>query len=409
MHFTETIRTAFITLRSNRLRATLTVLSVAIGVFSIIAVMTSLGALQNSIESGLSQLGANTFQVQKYPNNQGGGPDWRERFRNRKDLTYEQGLLVLERTTLARSVGLESWSFGVDVQWRNVRTDPNVSVAGETPDGLPTNQWVVERGRGLSQSDIDQTRNVVVLGAELARALFPPSINPVGESVRMRGRGYTVIGVLAEQGGMFGNRDRYFIVPITTFFEVFGRNRSIHIMVQAPSREQYEATVDEVTGILRAARHVPPGEESDFFVFSNESMITEFNAMTKYVRLGTLAIAAVALLAAGIGIMNIMLVSVTERTREIGIRKAVGATGASIVRQFLSEAVIISSIGGVIGIALGLLAGNVLALMLEIPGVVDPVWVLIGLASCLLIGVVFGTYPAWKASNLDPIEALRFE
>ncbi len=409
MQVFETLRTTLITLRANRLRATLTVLSVAIGVFSIIAVMTSLGALQNSIESGLSQLGSNTFQVQKYPNNQGGGPGWRDRFRNRRDLTYDQGRLVLERATLPKSVGLESWYFGVDVQWRNVRTDPNVSVAGETPDGLPTNQWVVESGRGLTQSDIDLTRDVVVLGSELARILFPPSVNPVGEAVRMRGRSYTVVGVLEAQGGMFGNRDRYFIVPITTFFEVFGKNRSIHIMVQAASQERYEETVDEVTGILRAARRVPPSEENDFFVFSNESVITEFNSMTKYVRLGTLAIAAVALLAAGIGIMNIMLVSVTERTREIGIRKAVGATSVSIIRQFLSEAVIISLIGGVIGIAMGLMTGNILAFVLDIPGVVDPLWVLIGLGSCLMIGVVFGTYPAWKASNLDPIEALRFE
>ncbi|MBL0176794.1 MAG: ABC transporter permease [Ignavibacteria bacterium] len=405
----ETFVDALRTISGNRLRAFLTILSVSIGVFSIISVMTSIGALQNSIEGGLSQLGANTFQVQKHPPNEGGGPGWRDRFRNRKDLSYANGLAVVRAVKSMKTIGLESWHFGVDVQWKNVKTDPNVSVAGETPGGLPTNQWEVEDGRGLTQSDLDLTRKVVVLGSELARKLFPPSLNPVGEKVRMRGREFTVIGVLKDRGGMFGNQDRYFIVPITTFFEQFGKNRDIHIMVQAPSRESFEAVQDEVIGVLRAVRGVRPGEENDFAIFSNESVITQFNSMTEYIRLGTLAIAAIALLAAGIGIMNIMLVSVTERTREIGIRKAVGATKRTIVLQFLNEAVLISLMGGVVGIILGLIAGNALAIALGIDGIIQPGWVIFGLVACAVIGIVFGTYPAWKASNLDPIEALRYE
>jgi putative ABC transport system permease protein len=180
-------------------------------------------------------------------------------------------------------------------------------------------------------------------------------------------------------------------------------------MVQAQSRENFEAVQDEVTGILRAVRDVPPGADNDFAIFSNESVIRQFNETTYYVRVGTLALSAVALIAAGIGIMNIMLVSVTERTREIGIRKAVGATRRSIVSQFLFESVVISVIGGAIGILLGLGAGNALALALEIDPVVDVGWVLFGIAACCFIGITFGTYPAWKASNLDPIDALRYE
>lgn len=405
----ESISTAFQTLRGNRLRSFLTLLSIAIGVFSIIAVMTALGALQHSIEGGLSALGANTFQVQKYPNNHGGGPGWHARMRNRADLTYAQGLAVAERTRGARHIGLEVWKFGMDVTWRNVKTDPLVAVAGETPDGLPTNQWEIDRGRPILQSDLDLTRKVVVLGSDLTRLLFPPSYNPVGETVSLGGTRFKVIGTLKSQGGLFGNRDRYFIIPITTFFERFGKNRSIHIMVQARTRENFEAVQDEVIGVLRAARHVPPGEENDFAIFSNESLIREFNEMTGMVRIGTLAIAAVALLAAGIGIMNIMLVSVTERTREIGVRKAVGATRRSVVSQFLSEAVVISILGGLIGILLGLIAGNTLAVALDIDPVIELVWILTGIAACCLVGVIFGTYPAWKAANLDPIEALRYE
>jgi putative ABC transport system permease protein len=397
------------TLRSNRLRAMLTLLSISIGVFSIIAVMTSLGALQHSIEEGLSELGANTFQVQKYPSNMGGGPGWRDRFRNRKDLTYQQGLIVANSVSGAKHIGLESWHFGVDVQWRNVKTDPNVSVAGETPDGLPTNQWEVENGRGLLQPDLDLSRHVVVLGFELTRKLFPPQINPVGEEVRMGGVTYTVVGTLKERGGLFGNQDRYFIVPITTFFEKFGRNRDIHIMVQAQSKENFEEVQDEVIGILRAIRNVQPGDDNDFAIFSNESVIKQFDSMTASVRYGTLAVAGVALLAAGIGIMNIMLVSVTERTREIGVRKAVGARKSSIVWQFLNESIVITLVGGLIGIVMGLIAGNILAYFLKIEGIIQIEWIAFGLTVCVLIGIVFGTYPAWKASNLDPIEALRFE
>lgn len=409
MALMENIRMVVRTLRTNRLRAALTVLSVSIGVFSIIAVMTALGALQQSIESGLSQLGANTFQIQKHGRNMGGEPGWRDRERNRKDLTYAQGLALIDARTGAQRIGLEVWTFGHEVSWRNTRTDPNIAIAGENPDGLPTNQWEVELGRGLTQSDLDLTRPVVVLGESLARKLFPPSMDPIGQTVRMLGKPWHVIGVLKAQGGLFGSRDSYFIIPITTFFETFGKNRSIHIMVQAPSRDTYDAVLDDVTGALRAIRNVPAGEENDFAIFSNESVITEFNQLTLYVRVGTMAVAAVALLAAGIGIMNIMLVSVTERTREIGIRKAVGATRRSIVTQFLHESVGISLIGGVLGIAAGLGAGNALAFALEIPAIVQPGWVLFGLASCVFIGIVFGTYPAWKASNLDPIEALRYE
>ncbi len=405
----ENIQTAFETMRVNRTRAFLTLLSVAIGVFSIISVMTSLGVLQNSIESGLSELGANTFQVQKTPPHDGGGPDWMERYRNRKDLTYQQGLIVLENTHHAKNIGLEVWHFGMPVTWKNMKTDPNIAIAGESPGGLPTNQWEVEVGRGLTESDEDMNRNVVVLGHDVARILFPPSINPVGETVHLSGRGFTVIGVLKERGGMFGNQERYFIIPITTFFDIFGKNRSIHIMVQATSRETFDAVQDEVIGILRAARGVKPGAENDFAFFSNDTVIQQFNDLTFQVRMGTIAVAAIALIAAGIGIMNIMLVSVTERTREIGIRKAVGATKKSIINQFLNEAVIISLLGGFIGIALGLLAGNILAFALKIPGIIQIEWIAVGVFACSIIGVVFGTYPAWKASNLDPIEALRYE
>jgi putative ABC transport system permease protein len=179
--------------------------------------------------------------------------------------------------------------------------------------------------------------------------------------------------------------------------------------VQAQNQETFDECMEQIRGVLRTLRHVTPGDDDDFFIWSNDSMIAQFNEFTKYVRLGIMLVSAIALLAAGVGIMNIMLVSVTERTREIGIRKAIGARKSNIRAQFILEAVIISEIGGLIGILLGLLAGNLVAVQFGIPAIIPYDWVAIGFLSCSFVGIVFGVYPAWKASNLDPIEALRYE
>ena len=235
MQFAELISGALTVLRANRIRTALTLLSIGIGVFSIMSVMTGLGALQSSIASGLSSLGANTFQIQKYPNNFDVGGHDRSRFRNRPNLTYDQAVRLTEVPTGAEHIGIESWSFGYDVKYGNTATDPNVAVAGETPSGFPTNHWIVENGRAVSESDVALSRMVAVLGADLASSLFPPNIDPVGKTVRLNGMRYTVIGVLESRGGLFGNKDRYFIIPISTFFAEFGRNRSVNIMVQAPN------------------------------------------------------------------------------------------------------------------------------------------------------------------------------
>ncbi len=409
MKFLEAFKTALASLKANKLRAALTLLGIAIGVFSIIGVMTAIGVLRQSIEGSMSQLGSNTFQIQKYPAMQH-GPGDREKYRNRKDLTYEHGSEIEQKSKYAKNVGLEAWRGGQLMKWRNVETDPNVGVAGENPAGMQTNHWIVDRGRSITQQDVDLVRKVVILGDAVVKKLFPPQIDPIGKEIRIGNDEFTIIGTIEVQGGQLGgNQGRYVVIPLSTFFQKFGKNRSIHIMVEAQSRETFEVCQDEVIGILRAARKVPPGKENDFEIFSNESVINQFNEITSSVRIGAFAISGIALLAAGIGIMNIMLVSVTERTREIGIRKAVGALKKNIIAQFISEAIVISLVGGVFGIILGLIGGNVLAYFLELESVIPIDWIIFGLVACSSVGVIFGTYPAWKASNLDPIEALRYE
>jgi putative ABC transport system permease protein len=407
----ESLIMAFTAVKTNKLRSFLTLLGIVVGVFSIISVMTAVGVLRNSIEEGLTQLGANTFQIQKASNDFNTTPEQRRRMRNRKDITYDQANQVREKMTLARMVGIESWKFGRIVYWGAEKTNPNVQIAGENVEGVETNDWVVDVGRTLGQQDFDQARPVAILGKPVADKLFPPSINPIGETIRFDGSLYQVIGVLEKKASAFGGTpDNLVITPLSTFFNKYGREgQDVHIMVKALNREVVEEAIEQSRMILRTARKVPPGEEDDFYHFSNDSMITQFNEFTLYLRLGVLVVSSIALLAAGVGIMNIMLVSVTERTREIGIRKAIGAQKRSILSQFIIEAVILCEIGGLIGVVFGILGGNLVGILVNAPAVIPWDWAAIGMGVCSLVGLVFGVYPAWKASSLDPIESLRYE
>ena len=395
-------------LKSNRLRTALTILGVVVGIFSIIVIMTILTMLQNSIDEGLSSLGKNTFQIQKHDNVFGGGPRMRDR--NREDLTIEDGRRLREMLSEAKYVGVEQWQFGIVVKYQNKETNPNISVAGVNTDAMKTNDWNVEEGRDFREDDINYSSNVCLIFHPIADKLFPNS-NPIGKEIRVDGRPLRIIGIVEPQSALFGqSRDNYIIVPITTWQSMYGRyGRSVNITVMSQSKEDYNDVIEAATGYMRTIRKVGPGEPNDFFIFSNESMIEQTNQITGPIKLIALAISLIALIAAGVGIMNIMLVSVTERTREIGIRKALGARKMWILIQFLFEAIILCLLGGLIGIIIGVTIGNVAGGLINAQSAVPWDWVMIGLSMCVAVGVIFGTYPAYKASNLDPIEALRYE
>jgi len=395
-------------LKSNRLRTALTILGVVVGIFSIIVIMTILTMLQSSIDEGLSSLGKNTFQIQKNDNVFGGGPRMRDR--NREDITIEDGVRLREMLTEAKFVGVEQWEFGIVVKFANKETNPNISVAGVNTDAMKTNDWNVEEGRDFREDDINYSANVCLIFHPIADKLFPNS-NPIGKEVRVDGRPLRVIGIVEAQSALFGqSRDNYVIVPITTWQSMYGRyGRSVNITVMSQSKDDYNDVIEAATGYMRTIRKVGPGEPNDFFIFSNESMIEQTNQITGPIKIIALAISLIALIAAGVGIMNIMLVSVTERTREIGIRKALGARKTWILIQFLFEAIILCILGGFIGIVIGVSIGNLAGSFLNAQSAVPWDWVLIGLTMCIAVGVIFGTYPAYKASNLDPIEALRYE
>jgi putative ABC transport system permease protein len=265
-------------------------------------------------------------------------------------------------------------------------------------------------GADLAYSKSRQARNVVILGSAVVKKLFPPSVNAVGEFVRIENGLYQVIGVLAEKASILGgDQNNFVLIPLSVFFEHYGKERtSLTLTIKASSREVLDDVIEHARALLRVARKVPPGEEDDFGIFTNDSLISQFNDFTFYLRLGVLVVSSIALLAAGVGIMNIMLVSVTERTREIGIRKAIGARRRDVLQQFLMEAILLCQAGGVLGVVFGVAGGNVVGLLVDAPAIVPWDWVVIGLISCSIVGIVFGVYPAWKASSLDPIEALRY-
>ncbi|MGO9200694.1 MAG: ABC transporter permease [Limisphaerales bacterium] len=408
--FRESFRMAMSALAAHKLRSALTLLGVLVGVFSIIVVMTAMRVMQHNIDQEMSQLGSQTFMVQKWPAVYFGGPEGFEKYWRRKDITLAQGLEVEKKATLARAVGIETTFWSGEIETRYKKSAPNVQLFGETPASFPARNWMLGQGRLLLEMDVDGGRNVCVLGHGLAKTVFPHG-SPLGEQIKIDGINYSVVGVLEAKGGSLGgDQDNFAVMPITTGLNRYGRYyRSLTLLVQAQDSASYDETVEQVRGVLRAARKVLPGKEDDFEIASNDSMISQFNTFTVAVRIGVMVVSSIALLAAGVGIMNIMLVSVTERTREIGIRRAVGAKRRNIMAQFIMEAVVLCEVGGVVGVCFGILGGNATAYFLKLAPVIPLDWIVIGLVMCSIVGILFGTYPAYKAANLDPIESLRYE
>ena len=413
MLFSEMIKMALGSLGVNKLRSSLTMLGITIGVFSVISVMTAIGALQYAIENGISFLGSNIFQFAKYPANVSASGDVREKYRNRRNITYQQALhyyRLMEGE--AREICLKCFAYEVKGQavYNGVKTTPSLLVVGSNRSFLTANAFTLGYGRNLNDEDVDLSRRVIVVGKMIEKRLFPHE-TPIGKIIRMTGHTYTIVGVLAEKGTAFGqSQDDICIMPITRFFEDFGEaKRTVNIATQAFSADTYNRVFDKGISAMRIARGLQANQENDFEIYSNDSLKSAFVNVAGIVRIGAFVISLIALVAAGIGIMNIMLVSVTERTKEIGVRKSIGARSRDILRQFLTEAVFISEAGGVLGIILGIVAGDLLAAWLKVDVIFPYGWAIAGLLVCSAIGIAFGLYPAYRAANLDPIEALRYE
>src|SRR5690349_661661 len=413
MLFSEVIKMALASLGANKLRAALTMIGITIGVFSVISVMTAIGALQSSIESGISFLGSNIFQFAKYPANVNVGGEIKKKYQNRRNITYREALhyaKLMEGS--AREICLKCFGYEVKGQavYNGVKTTPSLLIVGTNRSFLTANAHTLGYGRNLNDEDVELSRRVLVVGKVIEKRLFPHE-SPIGKVIRVSGHTYTIVGVLAEKGTAFGqSQDDLVLMPITRFFEDYGEaKRTVNIATQAFSADTYNRTFDRAIGAMRIARGLRPEQPNDFEIYSNDSLKSAFTNVAGYVRVGAFVISFIALVAAGIGIMNIMLVSVTERTMEIGVRKSIGARSRDILRQFLTEAVFISEAGGVLGIILGIIVGDLLAMWLKMDMIFPYAWANAGLVVCSAIGIGFGLYPAYRAASLDPIDALRYE
>ena len=404
----ESFRMTIDAIRQNKLRSILTLLGISIGVFSVIGVMTAIRTLESSVESGLNVFGTNTFVIQKYSAIMTDHGD--EKYRNRKNIDYPQYEEFKRRAKLPVLVSVSEETSARNVKYRDKTVKRSIELIGGDEGTVRTYNTYIADGRNITADDVHSARNVCLLGMDVVDRLFPFE-DPLGKNLQIRGLNYTVVGVTERKGEAFGgSQDNYIAIPITNFLQHF-KNRwtTLAISVEAPSAEEYDRTMDEAVGILRAVRKVPPGDENNFEIVSNAEMIERFSGFTKGIKLFALSISVIALLVAGIGIMNIMLVSVTDRIKEIGVRKAIGATRRDILIQFLTEAIFLSEFGGIVGVILGIAGGNVVSILFNIPAVIPIDWAIYGLVVCSAIGIGFGIYPAWRAANLNPIESLRYE
>ncbi len=401
----EFVRLAWEAVRSNKLRSALTLLGIIIGVFAIIVAVTAVEVIRSSAAGTIESFGATTFSVSSRSGFQQRGGVWRPR----RAITYDQAHLLARRAKLPVGVSPEMMQNDrVEARVGAVETDPTVIFLGSNEDWIANNGFEMGTGRFIGDQDVHLARPVTVIGADLKDELFPNE-TAIGKDIVLDGHRYQVVGVMAEKGEAFGqNVDMIAIVPITRMINLYSAaRRGVQVTVRAASMQDLQATMDETIGILRVIRGVGPGEENDFEAESNESFVEQIGDFTGRIALGGAAVGLITLFAAGIGIMNIMLVSVTERTREIGLRKAVGARRRDVLRQFLYEAIFLCQIGGIVGIMAGAAGGNVLGLVFKTSFVFPWIWALGATLAVTCVAVAFGVYPASKAARLDPIDALR--
>lgn len=410
MRFSDIVEQAFASIGANFLRSSLTILGVSIGVFSVVGVMTALSAVRQSIDTSLNLFGANVLQVSKNPAiNISDGP--RRRRQRRDPISPRQAdIFKQEMDALGIPTTLTAEDGGERASYRDLKTQPRIRITGTNENFLITNKYELDFGRNISPADIEFNRPVTVIGRDILDALFINE-DPIGKQIKMDNEKYTVVGVLAARGEIFGrSMDGIALIPHTQFVQNNWRpRRSMSIAVQATSVEQIGEVQDIVIGKMRFARDLQPEDENDFEITSNKALQNAFAEIAIVVGTGGLLISGIALVCAGIGIMNIMLVSVTERTREIGVRKSLGARKKSILVQFLLEAIFLSEVGAAIGIVLGIIVGNIIAIQFNATMIIPWFWIAAAVAICSLIGIGFGFLPALRAANLHPVDSLRHE
>jgi putative ABC transport system permease protein len=406
----ENLKISLIAIRSNLLRTVLTVLIIAVGIMALVGILTAIDAIKASISSEFARMGASSFSIQSRGEHVHiGGKRYRNK--NFSAISYSQAESFKEQFTFPASVSIFFRATGAaTIKYKSKKTNPNILVTGTDENYMLTSGYELDKGRNFSPQEIQNGRTVAILAYEVAFNLFAKGENPIDKIITIGNGRYKVIGVLKSRGSSMDGGDRAVLIPVTNARQYFARQgMSFSLTVMPTDPQLVDAAVGEAEGVFRNIRRLNITDETDFNINKSDSLANLLIENLKFVTIAATLIAIITLLGAAIGLMNIMLVAVSERTREIGTRKAIGATSKIIRQQFLFETIIIGQLGGLLGIILGILLGNVVSMSIGSDFFIPWLWIFVGLLICFLVGLASGFLPAVKASKLDPITALRYE
>lgn len=407
----ENFKVALQSISSNRLRTFLTALIIAIGITALVGILTSIDAMQSSLTESFSAMGSNSFSIRNRGlniriGNQGTRP------KNYPNITYQDASAFKSEFTFPALVSVTvGVTGGATVKYMSEKTNPNIGISGSDENYLQSSGLTLSSGRNFSDRELELGSNVALIGSAISESLFKNNEDPTNKVITVGGMRFTVIGVLASKGSSaaFGG-DKTVVIPLEKARSLIPATRPSYVItVMGTMPNMVEATIGEATATFRKIRKLNPSDETNFEITKSDAIVQALMENLKYVTMGAIVIGLITLIGASIGLMNIMLVSVTERTREIGLRKAIGANPSIIRQQFLTEAIVICLLGGFGGILLGLIIGNGVAILLGASFIIPWLWMALGIVVCVLVGIISGYYPASKASQLDPVEALRYE